>query len=122
MEELKLFSAKIATWGMPITIRAFDKADAEGLTRALFKVSTDVNVTITEGIEGGSGIITQRSMMKAEIEALPVENRGIDITSETEEEKQHLESLWARSAAAGVLSRNDNGSVTLTIVPTKEEN
>ena len=60
-------------------------------------------------------------MMKAEIEDIPFENRGIEVTSETEEEKQHLESLWARSAAAVMLTRNDNGTVTLTIGPTKEE-
>jgi len=59
--------------------------------------------------------------VKAKIEDLLIENRGIDITSETEEEKLHLESLWARSAAAVVLTRNTDGTVTLTIGPMKEE-
>ena len=59
--------------------------------------------------------------MKAEIEDIPFENRGIEVTSETEDEKAHLESLWSKSAAAVMLTRNDNGSVILTIGPTKPE-
>ncbi|MBA7533115.1 hypothetical protein ES705_25350 [subsurface metagenome] len=59
--------------------------------------------------------------MIAEIEDIPIENRGIEVTSETEEEKAHLESLWSRSAAAVVFTRNNDESVTLTIAPTKEE-
>ena len=47
MSELKLFTTKIETWAMPITISAFNKIDAEGLTRALFKVPTNVGVTAT---------------------------------------------------------------------------
>lgn len=43
--DLKLFSTQIATWGSPLLIQAFDKEDAEGLTRALFNVPTDVVVT-----------------------------------------------------------------------------
>jgi len=58
--------------------------------------------------------------MKAEIETIPVENRGIEVTSETEEEKQHLESLWTRSAAAITFTRHDDGSVTMVIGPTRE--
>ena len=45
--ELKLFSTQIETWVSPLLIRAFDKEDAEGLTRALFKVPTDIGVTAT---------------------------------------------------------------------------
>ena len=59
--------------------------------------------------------------MRAEIENILVENQGVDVTSETEEEKRHLEGIWARSAAAVVLTRNKDGNVTLTIAPTKEE-
>ncbi len=58
--------------------------------------------------------------MKVEIEDIPFENRGIEVTSETEDEKAHLESLWSRSATAVMFTRNDDGSVTLTIGPTKE--
>lgn len=59
--------------------------------------------------------------MKAEIEETPFKNRGIDVTSESEEEKQHLERLWARSVAAVCLTRDKDGSVTITFGPTKEE-
>jgi len=45
--ELKLFSTQIETWASPLLIRAFDERDAEGLTRALFKVPSDVGVTAT---------------------------------------------------------------------------
>ncbi len=58
--------------------------------------------------------------MKAEIEQIPFNNRGIDVTSETPEECQHLEELWNRKAAAVVLTRNDDTSVTLTIGPIAE--
>jgi hypothetical protein len=59
--------------------------------------------------------------MKAEIEQIPFNNRGIDVTSETPEERQHLEELWNRKAAAVVLKRNDDTSVTLTIAPIAEK-
>lgn len=58
--------------------------------------------------------------MKAEIEEIPFKNRGIEVTSETEGEKQHLEDLWASSAAAVMLTRNNDGNVTITFGPTKE--
>jgi len=46
-KEIKLFSTQIKTWGSPLLIRAYDKDDAEGLTRALFKIPTDVGITAT---------------------------------------------------------------------------
>ncbi len=58
--------------------------------------------------------------MKVVIEDIPGENRGIDVTSESEEEKQHLEQLWCRSVAAVVFTRKDD-SVTITFGPTKKE-
>ncbi|MBA7661238.1 hypothetical protein ES703_69253 [subsurface metagenome] len=45
--ELKLFSTQIETWGSPLLIQAFDENDAEGLTRMLFKVPSDVGITAT---------------------------------------------------------------------------
>ena len=45
--EPKLFSTQIETWGSPLLIRAFDKNDAEGLTRILFKIPSDVGITAT---------------------------------------------------------------------------
>ena len=59
--------------------------------------------------------------MKAEIETIPVENKGIEITSENEEEKQFLESLWTNGAAALAFTRNDDKSVTMVIGPTRVE-
>ena len=58
--------------------------------------------------------------MKAEIEQIPFKNRGIEVTSETPEERQHLEELWFRKAAVVMFTRNDNTSVTLTIGPIAE--
>jgi len=49
MGGLKLFTAKIDTWAESLTIRAFNEHDAEGLTRALFKVPTDTKVTVAQG-------------------------------------------------------------------------
>jgi len=53
--ELKLFSTQIETWGSPLLIRAFDKNDAEELSRTLFKIPSHVVITATteeEEIEG----------------------------------------------------------------------
>ena len=58
--------------------------------------------------------------MKAEMEKAPVENQGIDVTSETEEERLLLEGLWTGNASALMLTRNDDRSVTLTFAPIKE--
>ncbi len=52
MKEVKRFSVKIATWAEPIIIRAYNEHDALGLTRALFKVPTEVEITATEETEG----------------------------------------------------------------------
>jgi hypothetical protein len=66
--------------------------------------------------------------VKAEIEDIPKEvcrlpygNRGIEVTSESEEERKLLETMWSRSPAAVVFTRNNDGSVTLIIGPTKPE-
>ena len=50
MPELKNYSTKIDTWASPITMRAYDKLDAEELARILFKVPTDIKVTAIEEI------------------------------------------------------------------------
>jgi len=64
--------------------------------------------------------------VRAEIEDIapqicrvPFPNRGIDVTSESEEERIFLETMWSRSAAVVMFTRNNDGSVTLTIGPTK---
>lgn len=55
--------------------------------------------------------------MKAQIEKAPVENVGVEITSETSAERTLLEGLWSRHAAPVMFTRNGDGSVTLTIGP-----
>jgi len=47
-KEIKLFSTQIETWGSPLLIRAYDEPDAEGLTRILFKVPSNVGITVTK--------------------------------------------------------------------------
>ncbi len=59
--------------------------------------------------------------MKAKIEDIDTQNRGVDITSESEEERIFLETIWLRSVCAVMFTRNYGGSVTLTIGPTKPE-
>ena len=66
--DLKLFSTQIETWGSPLLIRAFDKKDAEGLTRALFKVPTDVGVTATS--EEGEIIGRQTARREESVEVI----------------------------------------------------
>ncbi|MBA7649281.1 hypothetical protein ES703_57077 [subsurface metagenome] len=46
-KEIKLFSTQIKTWGSPLLIWAFDEKDAEGLTRILFKIPSNVGITAT---------------------------------------------------------------------------
>lgn len=50
MTGFRTFSTKIATWGSPITMRAYDEEDAEELARLLFKVPTDIKIIATEEI------------------------------------------------------------------------
>lgn len=56
--------------------------------------------------------------MKAKIETTPVKFRGIEIESESEEEKEVLETLWAYNDGLATLTRLDNGNVQLVIAPT----
>jgi len=60
--------------------------------------------------------------MKAKLENIPVQNSGIEIESETEEEKAVLESIFNTHGGPAVLSRIDDGNVQLVIVPTVEGN
>jgi len=55
--------------------------------------------------------------MKAAIEKIPFDNKGIEVTSENEVERKHLLRMWERRAMAIMLSRNPDGSVTLTFGP-----
>ena len=49
MVEIVLFLVKIETWEGALRIRAFNEHDAEGLSRALFKVPTETKVTVAQG-------------------------------------------------------------------------
>jgi len=51
MIPIRLFSTKIDTWGSPITMRAYDKQDAEGLARIIFKIPTDIKITAIQETE-----------------------------------------------------------------------
>lgn len=51
MQEIYPFHVKIATWGSEITVRGYDAHDAEELTRVIFKIPTDVEITARPKIE-----------------------------------------------------------------------
>lgn len=60
--------------------------------------------------------------MKARIEDIPVKGRGVEIESETEEEKQVIEQIWNTHGGLAVLTRKDDGNVQLVVAPPVEEN
>ena len=75
--ELKLFSTQIETWGSPLLIRAFDENHAEGLTRILFKVPSEVGITATteeEEINGQNTTMFRLSQIR--------QSRGLRATEE----------------------------------------
>ena len=58
--------------------------------------------------------------MKAKLETIPVKGRGVEIESETEEEKQVLENIWNNHGGLAVLARIEDGMVQLVVAPTVE--
>ena len=60
--------------------------------------------------------------MKARLEDIPVKGRGVEIQSETEEEKQVIENIWNTHGGLAALTREDDGSIKLVVAPTVEEN
>ena len=58
--------------------------------------------------------------MKAKLEDIPVKARGVEIESETEEEKQMLENIWNTHGGLVVLSRKEDGNVQLVVAPSLE--
>ena len=58
--------------------------------------------------------------MKAELESKEINNRGVILTSETEEEKQMLTKLWNQKAAPAMLTRSDDGQMEIIIAPAPE--
>jgi len=63
-KEIKLFSTQIETWARPLLIRAFDENDAEELTRALFKVPTDIGITATAYMWKGDNYRIEEKIME----------------------------------------------------------
>jgi len=59
--------------------------------------------------------------MKAKLEDIPVKARGVEIESETEEEKQVLENIFNTHGRPAVLSRKDDGNVQLVVAPSFED-
>ncbi|MBA7677960.1 hypothetical protein ES703_86227 [subsurface metagenome] len=59
--------------------------------------------------------------MKARIEDIPVKGRGVEIESETEEEKQVIEQIWNTHGGLAMLTRKDDGNVELVVAPTVED-
>ena len=58
--------------------------------------------------------------MKAKVETIPVKGRGVEIESETEEEKQILESIWNSHGGLAALARIEGGQVQLVVAPKVE--
>lgn len=60
--------------------------------------------------------------MKAKIEDNPdIQNKGVKLTSENDEEKLMLERLWNEHGRPAELSKNPDGSRSIVIAPTPEE-
>ena len=59
--------------------------------------------------------------MKARLETIPVKGRGIEIETETEEEKQVLEQMWNNHGGLAMLTRTPDGNIQLVVAPTVEE-
>ena len=59
--------------------------------------------------------------MKAELEPEVMQYRGISVISETEEEKQVLETIWSQKGRPAMLGRMSDGHVQLVVAPTPEE-
>ena len=58
--------------------------------------------------------------MKAKLETIPTKGRGVEIESESEEEKQLLLNIWNTHGGLAGLDRKDDGQVILVVAPTVE--
>ena len=59
--------------------------------------------------------------MKAKIENIPVQARGVEIESETEEEKQLLKNIWNTHGGLASMARTENGNIQLVVAPMVEK-
>jgi len=55
--------------------------------------------------------------MKAILEPAMLKNRGVSLTSETEEEKQVLENIWNQNGRPVMLTRLGDGQVEICLAP-----
>ena len=55
--------------------------------------------------------------MKAKIETLPFEDRGIKLESETAEERTLLEDIWCRDGRVVVFTRLGDDNILIVIAP-----
>jgi len=58
--------------------------------------------------------------MKAILESAALKNRGVFLTSETEEEKQVLENIWIQNGRPVEMARLGDGQFEITIAPTAD--
>ena len=59
--------------------------------------------------------------MKTKVETIPVQARGVEIESETEEEKQILENIWNTHGGLASMARTENGNIQLVVAPMVEK-
>ena len=55
--------------------------------------------------------------MKAQLEPPELAARGVELTSETTEEKMILEEIWKTAGGAAVFRREKDGSIKLVVCP-----
>ena len=58
--------------------------------------------------------------MKVKIETIPVKCRGVEIESETEEEKLILQNIWNTNGRRVLMARKPGGNIQLVIAPSPE--
>jgi len=58
--------------------------------------------------------------MKAKLETIPVKRRGVEIESETEEERQMLDNIWNTHGGLVSRARTENGNIQLVVAPSAE--
>ena len=58
--------------------------------------------------------------MKAKLETIPVKRRGVEIESETEEERQMLDNIWNTHGGLVSWARTENGNILLVVAPSAE--
>jgi len=59
--------------------------------------------------------------MRARLEETSVRYRGVVLTSETDEEKRVLWSMWAAQCGPVSVGKLDDGSIELVVAPSAEE-